>query len=246
MKFTLTTILIASSLFLRAEYDEYFYHIRVVTEVQENWNYEHEFYFNVYDQLDTTMSIEEWKRILNSRTDSTHQLYFERLSIYRALLANSELNFGTYYFLSDSIYLDLSGLQSVEVLEVHHASLLSGLYKALPWDSDDWSTTPAIDTAFFTVPYNMCERENCIDILFPTFHLFIHEKTDRTDQVIATLRSLQSLYMIREKEITEYYDYRYENNPKFVQLANAYYPMVEALLSMLEYEKVVIVYDSGW
>ncbi|TNE26970.1 MAG: hypothetical protein EP346_13325 [Bacteroidetes bacterium] len=247
MKKLMTIAIILTSLTAYSEYNDFYTKVDIVTQDEQGTLSEYQVYHYGFDRPNSSFSLQKWIELFayNRESDSV-AIFFYNLVVYSPKMISSGYSFGDYYALSDTVRIQINQIITVNLIESYQGSTLEGIFSTLSPDDAEWMTSAVIDTAFFTVPLNMCGREDCIDILYPTFYLLIHEHSERTEEVIATLRSMAALHAKRENQLKNWYEYKSKSSPEYIEFINAYYPMVEAFLRMLDTEKVVILYDSGW
>lgn len=231
---------------LQAEYDEYFIKVYMLTQENDNKLHEHVVYFHSYERPDTTADLQGWRELFEHYSEpDTIGIFYYNLFVYSPVFTGTGQPMGRQYILSDSVIINPERLVEVRFLEIHHGSTLDGLYSKLTLDDMDWVSSPIVDTAFFTAALNV-GNETYFDVIYPTFEILIHQRSERVDEILSYLATLKQAYKMRCDQIEMWYGYMNEDCEEFEALVNAYYPMVEQVINLLETEQVVVVYDSGW
>lgn len=238
--------LFLSPFLLRAEYDEYFTKLYILTKDNSGVLHEHVVYCHSFERPDSTFNLEQWKDFIGDYNEpDSIGIFYENLLTYQPIFKDGTYHFGSQYILLDSVNLKMDRVVEIQFLEIHEGFVLDGMYSDLNLDDMGWISTPVIDTSFFSAPLNV-GNETHFSVIYPTFEIFIHERTERVDEILSYLNNLHKVYKMRCQIIEDWYGYMNEDCDEFHSLVDAYYPMVEQVINLLETEHVVVVYDSGW
>lgn len=231
---------------LHAEYDEYYYEISMLIEEKPQHMYEYQVYFVHFKEMSPSATIDDWKELFTGSIGENEKVTFYsrffEFNVRDSFHSPGEGEF--YYGVADTMNVDISGLKSIELKSIHRSSLLYGIYNDLTRDDFDWLNMPYIKQQYFSVPHNMCN--DCVDIIFPTFQLYIYEESESLNQHLAYLTAIVSTYEDRVIQIENDWGYLNENCPEYIELINVTFPFFAEAIRLLEREKVLIILDSGW